>query len=359
MSDNRKRYRAIKKAMKQLYPSEPKGNLARHLETLAGLISGIVGSQSTNLPHIASRVPDNTEPDSRVKRFSRWLNNQRIDSEIYFLPFAQALLAGLSDRTLALVMDGSAVGRGCLTLLVSVVYHQRALPIAWLVVTGCKGHFPEDSHLALLQQVHSLIPVEADVIFLGDGEFDGVDLQAQIDGYGWQYVCRTAKNIVLRQDGEEFALETVEVEPGERLSLPDVTLRQQNYGPLQAIAWWEKGYTEPLYLLTNMELLEEACYWYRKRSKIETFFSDEKSRGFNLHKSHLSNPQRLARLLIAACLAYIWIIYLGVLALDDKWRKFVHRTDRCDLSLFQLGLRLLDYFLNEGKPIRVKFQMPA
>ena len=63
--------------------------------------------------------------------------------------------------------------------------------------------------------------------------------------------------------------------------------------------------------------------------------------------------------MIAACLAYIWIIYLGVLALDERWRKFVHRTDRCDLSLFQLGLRLLEYFLNEGKPIPVQFQMPA
>jgi hypothetical protein len=198
MSDNRTRYRAIKKAVKQLYPGEPKGNLACHLDTLAGLISGIVGSRSTNLPHIASRVPDHTAPDSRVKRFSRWVNNERVDGEIYFLPYAQALLAGLSDHTLALVMDGSEVGRGCLTLLLSVVYHHRALPLAWLVVQGRKGHFPEDSHLTLLQQVHQLISVEADVIFLGDGEFDGVGLQAQIDGYGWHYVCRTAKNIILQ-----------------------------------------------------------------------------------------------------------------------------------------------------------------
>jgi hypothetical protein len=282
-----------------------------------------------------------------------------MEAKTYFLPFAKALLRGLADHTLTLVMDGSEVGRGCLTLMVSVVYHHRALPIAWLVVTGRKGHFPEASHLKLLKQVHKLVPTGADVIFLGDGEFDGVDLQAQIDGYGWQYVCRTAKNILLCQDGEEFAFATLEVEPGERLSLPAVTLRQQAYGPVQAIAWWAKGYQEPIYLLTNMDLAAEACYWYRKRFRIETFFSDAKSRGFNLHKSHLSNPKRLARLMIAACLAYIWIIYLGVLALDERWRKFVHRTDRCDLSLFQLGLRLLEYFLNEGKPIPVQFQMPT
>lgn len=357
MSDNLRRYCAVKQALKQLYPKEPQGNLARHLNTLAGLISGIVGSQRTNLPHVASKVPDGTAPESRVKRFSRWIDNERIEFETYFMPFAEALLSSLADQTLVLVMDGSEVGRGCLTLMVSVIYKRRALPIVWLVVKGSKGHFPVDTHVALLNQVQTLIAAEADVIFLGDGEFDGVLLQAAIADLGWQYVCRTAKNIILRQADEEFAFETLGVEPGELLSLPDVTLRQRDYGPVHAIAWWDREYAEPIYLLTNMELEHEACYWYRKRFRIETFFSDQKSRGFHLHKSHLSEPERLTRLMMAACLAYIWIVYLGVLALGDEWRKYVHRTDRCDLSLFQLGLRLLDHLLNEGKRIPVQFQM--
>jgi len=34
----------------------------------------------------------------------------------------------------------------------------------------------------------------------------------------------------------------------------------------------------------------------------------------------------------------------------------IHRHKRFDLSLFQLGLRLLDHLLNEGKHIPVSFQ---
>ena len=37
------------------------------------------------------------------------------------------------------------------------------------------------------------------------------------------------------------------------------------------------------------------------------------------------------------------------------FNKIIHRTDRCDLSLFQLGLRLLDYFLDHDIPIPVYF----
>jgi hypothetical protein len=113
------------------------------------------------------------------------------------------------------------------------------------------------------------------------------------------------------------------------------------------IGWWKRGFKEPIYLVTNFELVAEACDWYTKRFQIETFFSDEKSRGFYLHKSHLSDPHRLGILMIAACLAYLWIVYLGLVALRRDWVKIIHRPDRCDWSLFRLGLALLDHFLNE------------
>jgi hypothetical protein len=115
------------------------------------------------------------------------------------------------------------------------------------------------------------------------------------------------------------------------------------------------GHKAPLYLVTNIASADEACRWYGKRFRIETFFSDQKSRGFHLHKSHISESTRLARLLMAACLAYIWIVYLGALCEQDGWVCIIHRGDRCDLSLFQLGLRLLDYLLNEGCTIPVAF----
>ena len=93
MSDNLRRYRAICHARKQAYPVAPQGNLARHLTTLAALISGIVGSRSTQLPPIATKVPDGTKPESRVKRFARWLGNDDILEEVYFLPYAAILLS--------------------------------------------------------------------------------------------------------------------------------------------------------------------------------------------------------------------------------------------------------------------------
>jgi hypothetical protein len=92
MRDNLRRYRAIRDALTQGYPGQPPGTVARHLTTLAALISGIVGSKSTQLPSVATKIPDGTKPDSRVKRLTRWLDNERILEEVYFLPYAESLL---------------------------------------------------------------------------------------------------------------------------------------------------------------------------------------------------------------------------------------------------------------------------
>jgi hypothetical protein len=85
MSDNLRRYRAIRDALTQGYPGQPTGTVARHLTTLAALINGIVGSKSCQLPSIATKIPDGTKPESRVKRLTRWLDNERILEEVYFL----------------------------------------------------------------------------------------------------------------------------------------------------------------------------------------------------------------------------------------------------------------------------------
>jgi hypothetical protein len=357
MSDNLRRYRAIRDALTQGYPGQPSGTVVRHLTTLAALISGIVSSQSTQLPHSAAHVPNGTKPESRVKRFARWVDNAHILEEVYFLPYADVLLRHLALQTVVLVMEGSGVGRGCTALMIHVVYKGRALPLAWRVRQAPKGHFPEDLHIAVVELMCEVIPEGAKVVFLGDGEFDGTALQDTLNKMGWSYVCRTAMSTPATWDGQTFRLDTLGacLKPGRLIELKDVYCTQAAYGPVMVLCCWAKGYQEPLSLISNMATAEEAWRLYQKRFRIETFFSDQKSRGFHIHKSHLSDVQRLSRLLIAACLAYIWVVYLGALCEKEQWRPIIHRTQRCDLSLFQLGLRFLEYILNEELPIPVQF----
>ena len=106
-------------------------------------------------------------------------------------------------------MDGSVVGRGCVALMIHVLYKGRALPLAWRVRQGPKGHFPEDLHIAVVELIREVIPAGAKVVFLGDGEFDGTALQATLNEAGWSYACRTALSTVATWEGETFRLDTL------------------------------------------------------------------------------------------------------------------------------------------------------
>ena len=96
MSDNLRRYRAIRDALMHASPTPPTGNFARHVPTLAALSSGIVGSTSTPLPTLAPTGPDGTQPESRGKRFARWGDNAPILAEGYVLPYADVWLRPLA-----------------------------------------------------------------------------------------------------------------------------------------------------------------------------------------------------------------------------------------------------------------------
>ena len=359
MSDTYRRYAAIKRGLMQYFP-QLTGHRERHLNTLVALICGLAGGQRAHLATIADHAPSGgADQESVIARFRRWLKQDTNTVEGWFLPVAEALLATLAQQPLVLVLDGSVVGRGCVALMLSVVYHGRALPLAWVVVQGQKGHFPQDTHCALIAQVQPLIPPTAQVTVLGDGEFDGTALQAALRQLHWQYVCRTAPNLLMTVDGREFHIGDLVPTRGELLAVRPAWMTAEEYGPVSILAIWEAAYAEPVYLVTNMPDLEAARAAYRKRAHIETFFADQKSRGFHLHKSHLRDPKRLARLLIAACLAYLWLVYLGVCALRDNWLQRLHRRDRCDLSLFRLGLRLLARCLKDAIPIPSGFLVPA
>jgi hypothetical protein len=254
-------------------------------------------------------------------------------------------------------MDGSGVGRGCGALMLHVLYKGRALPLAWRVRQCPKGQFPEELHIALVEVVRELIPAGTTVVFLGDGEFDGIALQETLHEAGWWYACRTSKSTTATWEGETVALNELGacLKPGRLIELKEVAFTQDAYGPVMVLCCWAQGYAEPVYLVSHLSSAEEAIRYYQKRFRIETFFSEQKSRGFNIQKSRVTDPQRLSRLLIASCLAYIWIVYLGSLCQKEGWQRVIHRSKRCDLSLFQLGLRLLEHFFNEDLPISVQF----
>jgi len=140
-------------------------------------------------------------------------------------------------------MDGSVVGRGCNAWMIHVVYQGRALPLAWRVRQGPKGHFPEDRHIALVELVSGLIPEGAQVVLLGDGACDGTRRQYTVQDAGWSYVCRTGCHRTAWWDGATFRLDTLGtcIKPGTLIELSEGLFTREASGPMMLICGWAKG----------------------------------------------------------------------------------------------------------------------
>jgi hypothetical protein len=90
----------------QDYPSNPHHQVVQHCTTLATLTNGIVGSKNMPLPKSVPHVSNGNKPESRGKRFARWMSNDKITEEVYFVPPAKGFLAHRTLQTLGCTRSG-------------------------------------------------------------------------------------------------------------------------------------------------------------------------------------------------------------------------------------------------------------
>jgi hypothetical protein len=327
-----------------------------HVVTLVMTIAGIVMSRKAQLAVMSGEVPTVAKEKSIEMRMRRWVKHEKIEVEVTYMPFAQQILEALATVPLVLAMDGSTIGRGCMVLMVGAICDKRALPLAWVVYRGKKGHAPAALLVEVLRKVAPLIPEGAEVVLLGDGEYDSTEMVEWVQTHtDWSFVLRTAPNILVRTGQTWRKVGTFSKQQGSLVTAYQIAFTQTAALSLNLVAWWGANYEDPIYLITNLPNGSRACWFYKRRFRLETFFSDQKSRGFHIHKSHLSSPMRISRLLIAACLAYIWMICFGLFVIAQGKTGLIDRTDRIDNSLFRLGADWLKYVLKRGLPFDVHF----
>jgi len=115
--------------------------------------------QHVSSGRIADYPPGLIQAGSQIKKNDRWLENKWVDSQTFYLPFVRHLLFALTSqfKELVFVIDGSVTGRNAQSLMVSVLWKGKALPLLWKTSPGPKGNFPQADHLALLNQLADLI----------------------------------------------------------------------------------------------------------------------------------------------------------------------------------------------------------
>jgi hypothetical protein len=345
MSDAARLYRVVLRHIQECLPSM----LLENQLTLAMLITGILRGRSGQLRKIAQAVHYEYKKESLVDRFRRFVRNHNIEVEVEYAPFDHRISQAVSQGPIVLMIDSTKMGGRCLCLMVSVYYKSRALPFAWTTFKGRKGHSSQQTQLELFKRVKALLPADAPVVVLGDGEFDGSEVVEWFNQQTpWQYVCRTDKTHKIFYQDQWIGLHELPLKEQEETFLTDVRFTEKNnIGPVNILIVWNEAQGCHWFFLTNLQTASEAKAYYTLRFTTETLFSDLKGRGFHLDDTRLWQPRRLNRLIFAGAIAYFLVVALGVESIVSRAFCQLVRTDAFYHSLFQLGLIYLDHILNE------------
>lgn len=334
------------------------GHALDRTNSLTWQLCGMIKTGKSYLHSLGSEFPQDINLESRVKNVKRWLQSTYTDWDITYLPCIAPILGCFiaQGKQMVFAIDGSEAGSGCTALMISLTIGKRAIPICWLIRKCKKGHLPAKMHLELFTQLHQLLKGYENVVILGDGEFDNHSVIEACEAWNWHFVFRTAKNTSIFDGENEYPIGSLAPSKGEKfMMVQNVAYTKKRYGHVNACVWHEAKWDNPIYLLSNFELAFDIAQYYKKRWSIETFFGDVKSRGFNIHKSKLTDPQRVAKLLIVACLAYILLFRIGQEEQNSILIPKVTRKNRLDLSIFTLGKKLVQYCIKMAIPIIFSF----
>ena len=223
----------------------------------------------------------------------------------------------MSPLDLILVIDGSQIGKHNATLMISLVWIGRGIPLCWLTKQGGKGHFKTEDHFKLLKEVVELIVPLVDgktqVTVLGDGEFDSIELQELCLSANWNYVFRTAKDTVFFEDAERFQPKQIAPDKTtDALMIPQVAFSNKQFKWVNLVIWYNPKHDEAIPLISNIDDLGEVKRLYAKRYSIECLFKDLKSISFNIHKTRLKKPEQVSKIILITSLAFLLLTLLAL-----------------------------------------------
>ncbi len=333
------------------------GQRITQVRNFAWLIVGIHQARSVYLSHIAGKIPGPAQLVSLTRRLSRFLDNPAVNVRDWYEPLAREWVSAQAAtlQQVRLIVDGTKVGFGYQLLMVSLAYRKRAIPIAWTWVRHVKGHSSATKQVLLLSYVRSLLPKGIAVLLVGDAEFGPVAVLRQLDAWGWDYVLRQKSDthicLPTQTTWQEFG--SYVSTAGQSRWLGRGCLTESEIYEVNLLIHWQRGETQPWCLATNLPDRRLTLQAYRRRMWTEEMFGDLKRHGFDLEATMLRHARRLSRLTLAVVLLYLWCLATGTRGIRTGLRHLVDRKDRRDLSLFQIGLRLLERQLTNDLSIRV------
>jgi hypothetical protein len=311
---------------------------------LALFLVALMRVRTVNFCELAKGFMGTAQTESNQKRLHRFFRDFQLD----YREIAR-LVAGLMEIPQPWVLSidrtnwqfGSCVFN---ILMLGVVHQGVAFPLVWTMLDK-KGNSNHNERIALIEEFREIFPeVEVDCI-TADREFIGEDwFSYLLNQVSMPFRIRIRHSDLLFDGRHRLNSKVV---------FSHLAVGEQQVLKRRRRVWGHWVYVSALRLKDNDLLVvvtrhrpKSAIADYGKRWGIETLFGCLKTRDFCLESTHLSDPERLQRMVALLTIALCWAFRTGEW-LTQSQPITIKNHGRKSKSIFRVGLDYLQrIFLN-------------
>jgi len=308
------------------------------LKFMARFVGSVLKLSTVNFSKLAPALKPGVQVSSNYRRIQRFMAGfSRFD----FDAFGRMLLRLLPQKTGFVVsMDRTNWQFGeteINALVIGICRKGTCFPIVWKLL-GKAGNSNTGERIALTRRFLRLVDSEDIRAFVADREFIGEDWLEYLKDEEVSFFIRIRKNTNVGVSETAAHKLFSDLKVNQECILPGgkqkVLGHHLHVVGLKYIG--RSGEPEHL-LLVCPEHPQEALSHYKKRWGIETLFAALKSRGFDMEATHLTDENRLEKLMGLLALAFVWSQLVG------EWRDQrdpikIKNHGRPEKSLFRYGL---------------------
>ncbi|MCX6258918.1 MAG: IS4 family transposase [Bacteroidia bacterium] len=315
-------------------------NLAR-VKFLVSFILTICKLQTVCFTKIAQGLEAKPKTDSNLRRIQRFFAKFVIDEDL-IAKLIMTLLPIQAPYRLSLDRTNWKFGKANINILMfSVCYHGVGIPLIWKMLDK-RGNSNSKERIELISRYIRLFGTGSIEGILADREFIGNDWIRSLIGDKIHFYIRIKGNmwVYVPGLGEKKAFWLFnDLRLNQYRNYREIVRIDNQYVYLSGVKIYDQKEKKIEFVIIATYCYDcNALIVYKDRWQTETLFKSLKSSGFNMEDTHLTDPERISKLLSLICIAFVWVYQMGVQKHENIAPIKIKTHGRRAYSYFKYGL---------------------
>jgi hypothetical protein len=321
-------------------------NLAR-VKFLVAFITTVCKLQTVNFTKLAQGLGGVTLFDSKLRKIQRFFAEFLIDGDL-IAKMIFSLLPGQAPYELCLDRTNWKFGKIDINILtISICYDGVSIPLLWTMLAK-RGNSNQKERTELINRFIRLFGVQSIKNILADREFIGDEWIGDLIALQIRFYFRIKENMWVKvpHSGIKKAFWLFNALPLHRaMHYSQIVQLGNQWVYLSGIKTINKDSEIEFVIIATYSYDPQTLTTYKNRWQIETMFKALKTSGFNLEDTHLSDLDRISRLLSLLCIAFIWAYLTGIYRHENIKSIRIKKHGRKAYSFFKYGLTFIAHAL--------------